>query len=191
MIANPFIAYGFSRIEWPGRDKVFYIVLATVFIPFPVLIVALFDIFATLGWVNTLPAADRAHSSSVHAFWIFLMRQFLMQIPRISPMRPGSTGRSEFAILFRSSCLWPCRPSASSASSPALHAWNDFFGPLIYLQDAEKYTLSIGLNFFHSAARHPVQPADGGVDAHRPAGDRHLLPLPACFVEGVTLGSIK
>ena len=53
MIANPFIAYGFSRIDWPGRDKVFYIVLATVFIPFPVVIVALFDIFASLGWVNT------------------------------------------------------------------------------------------------------------------------------------------
>ena len=46
VISNPIIAYGFSRIEWPGRDKVFYLVLATVFIPFPVLIVALFDIFA-------------------------------------------------------------------------------------------------------------------------------------------------
>ena len=46
VISNPIIAYGFSRVEWPGRDKVFYLVLATVFIPFPVLIVALFDIFA-------------------------------------------------------------------------------------------------------------------------------------------------
>ena len=46
VISNPIIAYGFSRIEWPGRDQIFYLVLATVFIPFPVLIVALFDIFA-------------------------------------------------------------------------------------------------------------------------------------------------
>ena len=46
VISNPIIAYGFSRIDWPGRDKIFYLVLATVFIPFPVLIVALFDIFA-------------------------------------------------------------------------------------------------------------------------------------------------
>ena len=46
VISNPIIAYGFSRIDWPGRDKVFYLVLATVFIPYPVLIVALFDIFA-------------------------------------------------------------------------------------------------------------------------------------------------
>src|SRR5688572_11102244 len=53
IISNPLIAYGFSRINWPGRDKVFYIVLATVFVPFPVLIVALFDIFAQLGWINT------------------------------------------------------------------------------------------------------------------------------------------
>src|SRR5829696_5652935 len=48
VISNPIIAYGFSRIDWPGRDKIFYLVLATVFIPFPVLIVALFDIFAKL-----------------------------------------------------------------------------------------------------------------------------------------------
>jgi len=54
-ISNPLIAYGFSRIQWPGRDFVFGIVLATIFLPFPVLIVALFDIFAKLHWIDTFP----------------------------------------------------------------------------------------------------------------------------------------
>src|SRR4051794_22457808 len=52
-LTTPMVAYGFSRISWPGRDKVFFLVLATVFIPFPALIVALFDIFAKLHWINT------------------------------------------------------------------------------------------------------------------------------------------
>ncbi|MBA3276309.1 MAG: carbohydrate ABC transporter permease, partial [Chloroflexia bacterium] len=53
VISNPIIAYGFSRIDWPGRDKVFLLVLATVFMPFPVIIVALVDTYARLGWMNT------------------------------------------------------------------------------------------------------------------------------------------
>lgn len=52
-MTTPMVAYGFSRIQWPGRDKFFYLVLATVFIPFPALVVALFDIFARLHWINT------------------------------------------------------------------------------------------------------------------------------------------
>ncbi|HZA19741.1 MAG TPA: carbohydrate ABC transporter permease, partial [Actinomycetota bacterium] len=53
MFSNLIIAYGFSRIEWPGRDAVFFFVIATIFIPFPVTMVPLFIIFAQLGWVNT------------------------------------------------------------------------------------------------------------------------------------------
>jgi len=81
VISNPLIAYGFSRIDWPGRDKVFLIVLATVFMPFPVLIIALFDIFAKLHLLNTYwPLVLPMFFGQ--AFWIFLMRQFLMQIPK-------------------------------------------------------------------------------------------------------------
>ncbi len=110
VISNPIIAYGFSRIDWPGRDKVFYIVLATVFIPFPVLIVALFDIFARLGWINTfLPLIVPMFFGS--AFWIFLMRQFLMQIPHEISDAARIDGACEFRIFFRVIMPRPCLPS--------------------------------------------------------------------------------
>ncbi len=190
MIANPFIAYGFSRIDWPGRDKVFYVVLATVFIPFPVVLVALFDIFASLGWVNTyLPLIVPFVFG--HAFWIFLMRQFLLQIPMELSDSARVDGASELAIFFR--VIMPLAMPAIAVVGvfAALHAWNEFLGPLIYLQVEEKYTLAIGLNFFRSA--HDIQ-----YNLLLAASTMMVLPVIAIFfffqralVEGITLGSIK
>ena len=163
VISNPIIAYGFSRIDWPGRDKVFYVVLATVFIPFPVLIVALFDIFARTprpvieagrlalegNWINTyLPLVVPMFFGN--AFWIFLMRQFFLQIPTEVSDAARIDGASEFRI-FAEIILPQALPAIGVISIfAALFAWNDFLGPLIYLQDESKYTLSIGLTFFKS-----------------------------------------
>jgi multiple sugar transport system permease protein len=190
VIANPFIAYGFSRIDWPGRDKVFYIVLATVFIPFPVVLVGLFDIFASLGWVNTyLPLIVPFFFGQ--AFWIFLMRQFLLQIPMDLSDAARVDGATEFDIFFK--VIMPLALPAIGVIGifSALHAWNDFLGPLIYLQVEEKYTLAIGLNFFRSA--HDIQ-----YNLLLAASTLMVLPVIAIFfffqralVEGITLGSIK
>ncbi|MGH9195631.1 MAG: carbohydrate ABC transporter permease, partial [Acidimicrobiia bacterium] len=141
VISNPFIAYGFSRINWPGRDKVFYIVLATVFVPFPVLIVALFDIFAKLGWINTfLPLVVPFFFGQ--AFWIFLMRQFLLQIPQEISDAARIDGASELQTFFR--VIMPLALPAVGVVGlfAALFAWNDFLGPLIYLQGLDHYTLA-------------------------------------------------
>ena len=190
MIANPFIAYGFSRIDWPGRDKVFYIVLATIFIPFPVVLVGLFDIFATLGWVNTyLPLIVPFFFG--FPFWIFLMRQFLLQIPMELSDAARVDGASELAIFFRVVMPLAMPAIAVIGVFAALHAWNDFLGPLIYLQVEERYTLAIGLNFFRSA--HDIQ-----YNLLLAASTLMVLPVIAIFfffqralVEGITLGSIK
>lgn len=190
VIANPFIAYGFSQIQWPGRDKVFYLVLATVFVPFPVLIVALFDIFANLGWVNTfLPLVVPFFFGQ--AFWIFLMRQFLLQIPQEIADSARIDGASELQIFFR--VIMPLALPAVGVVGlfAALFAWNDFLGPLIYLQGVEKYTLAVGLTFFRS--QHDVQ-----FNLLMAASTLVMLPVVAMFflfqrtlVEGITLGSIK
>jgi multiple sugar transport system permease protein len=190
VISNPLIAYGFSRIKWPGRDKVFYLVLATVFVPFPVLIVALFDIFANLGWVNTfLPLVVPFFFGQ--AFWIFLMRQFLLQIPQEIADAARIDGASELQIFFR--VIMPLALPAVGVVGlfAALFAWNDFLGPLIYLQGVEKYTLAVGLTFFRS--QHDVQ-----FNLLMAASTLVMLPVVAMFflfqrtlVEGITLGSIK
>jgi multiple sugar transport system permease protein len=204
IISNPIIAYGFSRIDWPGRDKIFYLVLATVFIPFPVLIVALFDIFAkaprpvleagglswTSGWINTyLPLVVPMFFGN--AFWIFLMRQFMLQIPTEISDAARIDGAGEFRI-FAQIVLPQALPAIGVISIFAgLFAWNDFLGPLIYLQDEAKYTLSIGLTYFES--QHELQ-----FSLLMAASTLVVLPVIALFllfqrtfVEGISLGSIK
>ena len=190
VISNPLIAYGFSRLEWPGRDKVFMLVLATVFIPFPVVIIALFDIFAKLGWINTfLPLVVPIFFGS--AFWIFLMRQFLMQIPMEVSDAGRIDGANEFQVF--SQLILPLTLPAVGVIGifAALHAWNDFIGPLIYLQDESKYTLAIGLTFFRS--QYDVQ-----FNLLMAASTLVVLPVVVifllfqrAFLEGITLGSVK
>jgi len=190
VISNPIVAYGFSRVEWPGRDMVFYIVLATVFIPFPVLIVALFDIFAKLGWINTfLPLVVPAFFGN--AFWIFLMRQFLMQIPQEISDAAKLDGATEIQVAYQI-VLPLAKPAiAVIAIFAAISAWNDFLGPLLYLQDESKYTLSIGLTFFRS--QHDVQ-----FNLLMAASALVVLPViviflafQRSFIDGLTVGSIK
>jgi multiple sugar transport system permease protein len=192
VISNPIIAYGFSRIEWPGRDKVFLVVLASVFVPFPVLIVALFDIFARLHWVNTyLPLVVPRFFGT--AFWIFLMRQFFMQIPRDISDAARIDGANEFQIFWR--IILPQSLPALGVISifAGIAAWNDFLGPLIYLQDASKYTLSIGLTFFQSQDSYDVK-----FNLLMAASALVVLPVVVlfllfqrAFVEGISVGSFK
>lgn len=190
VVSNPLIAYGFSRLEWPGRDRVFMLVLATVFIPFPVVIIALFDIFARLGWINTfLPLVVPIFFGS--AFWIFLMRQFLMQIPMDISDAGRIDGANEFQV-FSQLILPLTLPSVGVIGIfAALHAWNDFIGPLIYLQDESKYTLAIGLTFFRS--QYDVQ-----FNLLMAASTLIVLPVVVifllfqrAFLDGITLGSVK
>jgi multiple sugar transport system permease protein len=190
VVSNPLIAYGFSRIEWPGRDRIFFLVMATVFIPFPVVIIALFDIFAKLGWINTfLPLVVPMFFGS--AFWIFLMRQFLMQIPIDISDAARIDGANEFQVF--SQVVLPLTLPAIGVIGifAALHAWNDFIGPLIYLQDESKYTLAIGLTFFRS--QYDVQ-----FNLLMAASTLIVLPVviifllfQRAFLEGITLGSVK
>lgn len=188
----PLVAYGFSRIEWPGRDRLFMVVLATVFIPYPALIIALFDIFAGLGWINTFkPLVVPFFFCFLPApFWIFLLRQFFLQIPADLTDAARLDGASDLRILYQVIMpqSWPALVAVSLFA--ALHAWNDFLGPLLYLQDSSKYTLSIGLTFFQSQSRYDVQ-----VNLLMAASTLVILPVvliflsfQRAFVEGVTVG---
>jgi len=191
-ISNPIIAYGFSRIEWPGRDKVFSLVLATVFVPTPVLIVALFDIYARLGWVNTyLPLIVPFFFGT--AFWVFLMRQFFLQIPQEISDAARIDGASELRILFQVIMpqSWPALGAVSLFA--AFHAWNDFFGPFIFLTDEPRYTLALGLTFFQSQSQYDVQ-----FNLLMAASILVVLPVvliflsfQRAFVQGVTVSGFK
>ncbi|HWV22758.1 MAG TPA: carbohydrate ABC transporter permease [Thermomicrobiales bacterium] len=192
VISNPIIAYGFSRLEWPGRDKVFMIVLATVFMPFPVIIVALFDIYSRLHWINSF-APLVVPMFFGNAFWIFLMRQFMMQIPKDLSDAARMDGANEFQI-FAQIILPLCKPALGViAIFAGLHAWNDFLGPLLFLLKESKYTLALGLTFFQSTSTYDVR-----FNLMMAAATLIVLPVIAlffffqrAFVSGLTIGSLK
>src|SRR5271157_1314451 len=153
VLSNSVIAYGFSRIEWKGREVLFYVAIATVFIPFPVTLVALFDIFAKLHWINTFRPLI-VPTFFGQAFYMFLIRQFLMGIPKELSDAAHIDGANEFSI-FRLIILPITKPAiAVVAIFAAVNAWNDFLTPLIYLSEETRYPLSIGLQFFK--AEHTV-----------------------------------
>jgi len=190
VISNSLIAYGFSRIPWKGREVLFYVAIATVFIPFPVTLVALFDIFAKLHWINTFRPLI-VPTFFGQAFYMFLIRQFLMGVPRELSDAARMDGAGEFSI-FRLVILPLMRPAiAVVAIFAAVNAWNDFLTPLIYLSDESRYPLSIGLQFFK--AEHTVS-----FTLLMAASTLVVLPVVVLFlvfqrffVEGVTVGAIK
>ncbi|GCE21914.1 carbohydrate ABC transporter permease [Dictyobacter kobayashii] len=190
VLANLVVAYGFACIEWPGRDKVFYIVLATMFIPFPIAIVPQFDLFARLHWINTILPLVVPHFFA-GAFFIFMLRQFLLQIPKELIEASRMDGATELQIMWNV-VLPLARPAlAAVALFSGIGAWNDFMGPLIYLQDDTKRTLAVGLQVFRST--HDIQ-----FNLLMAASLLTVLPLiilflfsQRFFIKGVTVGSIK
>jgi multiple sugar transport system permease protein len=199
VLSNTLIAYGFSRISWPGRNLVFYICVATIFLPYPVILVALFDIFGKLpsfgiqgsrSWVNTfLPLIVPAFFGN--PFYIFLMRQFMMGIPKELSDAAKVDGASELQTFWR--VILPLtRPAVTVvAILAAVAAWNEFLLPLLYLQDNDKYPLAVGLAFFTS--QHDV-----AYNLLMAAATLVVLPVVVLFVigqrffiEGITVGGVK
>ena len=189
-ISNPLIAYGFSRIKWPGRDFVFGIVLASIFLPFPVLIVALFDIFAKLHWIDTfLPIIVPAFFGN--PFFIFLMRQFFLGLPNEISEQARIDGANEFQVFIR--IIMPLAKPAVAVVIifAAVQAWGEFLTPLLFLQDESKYPLSIGLQFYR-------QEHDVAYNLLMAASTLIVLPVVALFlafqrffIEGITVGAVK
>jgi multiple sugar transport system permease protein len=192
VVSNFIVAYGFSCIQWKGRDKLFYIVLATLFIPFPVTLIPMFDLYANLGWVNTwLPLIVPNLFAS--AFYTFLLRQFLLQIPKDMLDAARLDGANEWRIAWR--LVFPTAIPALTAVAifSEVGAWNDFMGPLIYLQDVNVQTLSIGLQTFRQTNQQDIQ-----FNELMAASFLVIAPLiilffvfQRFFLKGITLGGFK
>ncbi len=149
VFSNALVAYAFARLRWPGRDLVFAITLATMMVPFPVIMVPIYALFRSLGWIGTFrPLWIPAWFGS--AFFIFLLRQFFRTIPFELSDAARVDGCSEWGI-FRQVILPLSKPAlAVVALFTFMGTWNDFLGPLIYLMDQRKFTLSLGLQFYQS-----------------------------------------
>lgn len=149
LISCSLVAFSFARLKWPGRDIFFVILLSTMMIPFQVTMVPLYLIFRDLGWIDTFkPLWVPAWFGS--AFYIFLLRQFFQGIPRELEDAAKIDGASYFCIYSR--IILPLSKPAllTVVIFTFMGAWNDFIGPLIYLNSTEKLTLALGLRLFQS-----------------------------------------
>jgi len=147
VLSSSLVAYGFSRVEWPGRNILFFIMLSTMMLPGQVTMIPVFMIYRKLHWINTFrPLVVPSFLGS--AFFVFLLRQFFMTVPEDLLDAARIDGCSEFGI-WRKVMLPLSKPAlATVALFTFMGTWNDFMGPLIYLLDEERYTLSLGLAMF-------------------------------------------
>jgi ABC-type glycerol-3-phosphate transport system permease component len=144
------VAYGFARLRAPGKDALFVVLLATLMLPYPVVMIPQYVIFSELNLVNTFwPLILPAFLAS--PFYIFLLRQFFLQIPPDLEDAARIDGANILQTIWY--VMLPlARPAMVVVAIFSFqYAWNDFLAPLIYLQDQSKYTLMLGLSFFRSS----------------------------------------
>lgn len=141
------VAYGFARFNFKGKNVLFVILLSTMMIPWDVTMIPQYMEFKLFGWINTLkPLIVPAWFGS--AYYIFLMRQFLMGVPKDFEEAARIDGANAFQIYWK--IFMPIlKPSLILVGVlNMISVWNDYLGPLIFLQDRSKYTLALGLASF-------------------------------------------
>jgi ABC-type glycerol-3-phosphate transport system permease component len=151
VISTILVSYGFARLRFPGRNFLFLLMIATMMIPYQVTLIPTFLLFKEIGWFNTyLPLIVPAFTGN--AFFIFFTRQYMMTIPFDLDDAARIDGCDRFQVLWR--ILMPlCKPPLVLVIVfTFLGVWNDFMGPLIFLNDPSKYTIAVGLNLLKSRA---------------------------------------
>jgi multiple sugar transport system permease protein len=189
-VSSAIVAYGFSRLYWKGRDKVFVIVLITMILPFQVIMVPLFMLFQRIGWIGTfLPLTLTCFFGN--PFYIFLIRQFFLSMPLELNDAARIDGAGEFHIFLRIAIPLSAPVLATVAIFSFLKTWNDFIGPLIFLANQKLYTLSIGAQMIRSR----LQP---NWEILMPLGVVMVLPvliifffMQKYFIQGIAMSGIK
>ena len=190
LLSCSLVAYSFARLRWWGRDFWFIVTLAVMMIPYPVTLIPRYLIFSAIGWINSFKPLIVPDFLG-QAFFIFLLRQFFTTIPADLSNAAKIDGASELQIYAR--IILPLSKSAlvTVALFTFLFVWNDFLGPLIYLTDGEKYTLSVGLAAFRGQYRTQW-------DLMMAASALVTLPMVVIFffaqkqfIEGITLTGMK
>ncbi|MCB2156567.1 carbohydrate ABC transporter permease [bacterium] len=189
LVTSSFAAYSFSRIDWPGRDRIFVLYLSTMMLPGLVLMIPNYQIMVTLGLVDTLPGLIIPVAFS--PFGTFLLRQFMMTIPRSLDEAAAIDGAGRWRT-FWDVILPLARPGLITlAIFTFVSVYQSFFWPLVMLKSIERYTLPVGLLFFDSTAGQATHLLMAAVTMS-------VLPMIVLFVflqkflvSGIQLGSVK
>jgi ABC-type glycerol-3-phosphate transport system permease component len=190
LFACSLVAYGFARLNFYGRNVLFGLLLATMMLPGQVTMIPQFMLWKTLGWYNTLrPLWVPAWFGG--AFFVFLLRQFFMTIPKELEDAAKIDGCGFFGIYWRIMLPLAGPAMATVAIFSFMGAWHEFVGPLVYLSDERLFPLSLGLNQFRQE-----QSAEWAM--LMAASTLMMLPVVAVFffcqryfIQGVTLTGLK
>lgn len=189
-----FVAYGFARTQFWGRDTLFLVLLSTLMMPYVVRLIPLFVLYKEMGWINTFLPLTVPMLLGRNAFYIFLLRQFFIGIPQELSDAARIDGCSHFGIWWR--IIMPLsKPALATVAIFAFQgAWDDFLAPLVYMGgNPELRTLATGLFYFRSS---PGQIAQ----THYLMAMSTLMIIPVLlvfafnqryFIQGVTLSGIK
>lgn len=177
VLTSSLVAFGFARLRFPARSALFILLLSTMMLPDVVLLVPQFILFRQLGWIDTLLPLIVPSYFGGGAFNIFLVRQFYLTIPRDFDEAARLDGASNWQI-WRQIMLPLSAPvlTAVAIFSFVFH-WNDFMGPLIYLQSEDTKTLALGLRAF-------ISPTDASWNVSMAASMFLVVPVLVVFFLG-------
>lgn len=185
------VAFGFSRMRFPGRDILFILVLSTMMLPAQVTMIPTFIMFTYLRWIDTLKPLIVPAFFGGGAFFIFLLRQFFLTLPNELEDAAKIDGCGPLGIFWNVAIPLSKPALATVAIFSFMAHWNDFMGPLIYTQSMENKTLALGLNSFkglHGTEYHLMMAASIAV----------LIPVLVIFfcaqkyfVKGIVMSGIK
>lgn len=148
LISATIVAYGFARFRFPGSGLIFLVLLATMMLPFHVTLIPTFLIWQKFGLVGQFDPLVLRAWTAWGPFYIFLLRQFFMTLPRELDDAAEMDGANFFQT-FVYIMLPQVKPALLAVAIFAFRGyWNDFLGPLIYLSDMKMYTLNVGMYFF-------------------------------------------
>ena len=151
LLTAPMAAFAFSRLRWRGRDTIFFVLLTSLMIPYAVTLIPTFILWTKLGAINTyLPLTVPAWFGG-SAYYIFLLRQFFAGLPIEYDEAAYLDGASPWQVLWKIVIPLSKPAMITVAVFTFLGVWGDLMGPIIYLNDASKYTLAVGLTIFRGA----------------------------------------
>jgi multiple sugar transport system permease protein len=192
IVSCSLVGYAFARMRFRGRELLFIIMIATMMLPAQVTMIPMFIMFRGFGWIDTFyPLVVPLFFGT--PFFIFMFRQFFAQVPEALVEAARIDGCGHFRVWLQ--IMLPlCKPViAITAIFTFIGVWNDFLGPLIYLQSEDKMTLAVALNSFQN------QYGDFR-DAHYLMAASVVTMLPCIvlffiaqkqFVSGLSLGGVK
>lgn len=148
LVACSLAAYAFARLKFRGRNLLFAIMLATIMLPFQVVLVPQFTIFKELGWINTFLPLIVPKLLATDAFFIFLMVQFIRALPKEIFEAARIDGAGQFRTYLQITLPLMVPALATTAIFTFIWTWGDFFGPLIYLRIPDTFPVSVALKGF-------------------------------------------